>query len=338
MRAFGACRRGIVGLPRPIYTERGVFLLKHIKPNYMPDFFCRGSLCPGPCAAPVDMTWTWALGDTCEAGVCMGCPLGAELILLRTEKTQFPEEKDDSPAAALRGLEPDQLALMLDARRTMDIILQNRELPFRTDVVLALTYGAEFDPMIGTDARYAYEELDWGFTEQPYRQVQAVVQLQGGWENKLSDLKNMLLELRVLCRGDTVLAMHLAETFRLFETMSGEEYRTLRERFDGELKQREHLFEQLLVYLVHRHFFAHAEEQTVRPCLQLLAVSFAALRAMAVRLWLETGSLTDGVFTDLCWHYARCVEDTPEIREKLLAAFEASPLYSRERLQRLLWN
>lgn len=46
---------------------------------------------------------------------------------------------------------------------------------------------------------------------------------------------------------------------------------------------------------------------------------------MAVRLWLETGSLTDGVFTDLCWHYARCVEDTPEIREKLLAAFEASP-------------
>lgn len=130
---------------------------------------------------------------------------------------------------------------MLDARRTMDIILQNRELPFRTDVVLALTYGAEFDPMIGTDARYAYEELDWGFTEQPYRQVQAVVQLQGGWENKLSDLKNMLLELRVLCRGDTVLAMHLAETFRLFETMSGEEYRTLRERFDGELKQREHL-------------------------------------------------------------------------------------------------
>lgn len=59
----------------------------------------------------------------------MGCPLGAELILLRPEKTQFSEDKDDSPAAALRGLEPDQLALMLDARRTMDIILQNRSFP-----------------------------------------------------------------------------------------------------------------------------------------------------------------------------------------------------------------
>ena len=312
--------------------------MKHITPTYMPEFFCQGSLCPSPCAAPVDMTWTWTLGDTCEAGVSMGCPMGAERILLRPEKTQFLEERDDSPTASLRGLAPEQLALMLDARKTMDIILQNRELPFRTDVVLALTYGAEFDPMIGTDARYAYEELDWGFTEQPYRQVQAVVQLQGSWENKRSDLWNILAELERLCAADSVLRTHLTGTLRLFEGLSGEEYRTLRDRFDGEMKQREHLFEQLLVYLVHRHFFSHAADKTVRPCLQLLAVSFAVLRAMAVRLWLESGSLTDGVFTDLCWHYARCVEDTPEIREKLLSSFEASPLYSRERLQRLLWN
>lgn len=312
--------------------------MKHITPDYFKEFFCEGAQCPAPCAAPVDMTWTRTLGGVCETGVSMGCPVGAGRILLRPEKTRFLEETDGTPAASLQGLTKDQLALMLDARKTMDIILQNRELPFRTDVVLALTYGAEFDPMIDTGARYAYEELDWGFTEQPYRQVQAVVQLQGGWENKLSDLRNMLAELSRLCRQDEVLVSHLMGTLRLLERISGEEYRLLRDRFDKEMKSREYLFEQLLVYLVHRHFLAHGEEKTVVPCLRLLAVSFAVIRAMCIRLWQETGMLTDAVFTDLCWHYARCVEDTPEIRQGLYSAFETSDLYSRERLQRLLWN
>lgn len=312
--------------------------MKHITPDYLKDFFCQGVQCPAPCAAPVDMTWTRTLGEICETGVSMGCPLGAERILLRPEKTRFLEERDDTAPMSLQGLTADQLALMLDARLTMDIILQNRELPFRTDVVLALSYGAEFDPMIGTDARYAYEELDWGYTEQPYRQVQAVVQLQGGWESKLSDLRNILVELSRLCGQDTVLRAHLLGTLRMLEQLGGQEYRVLRDRFDAKMQPREYLFEQLLVYLVHRHFLAHADAQTVIPCLKLMAVSFAVIRSMCLRLWQETGSLTDAVFTDLCWHYARCVEDTPEIRRGLREAFETSPLYTRDRLQRLLWN
>lgn len=312
--------------------------MKHITPDYLKEFFCQGSRCPAPCAAPVDMTWTRTLGDICETGISMGCPLGAERILLHPEKTQFKEERDTAPAVPLQGLTLDQLALMLDARKTMDILLQNRELPFRTDVILALSYGAAFDPMIGTEARYAYEELDWGYTEQPYRQVQAVVQLQGGWESKLSDLRNILAELSRICGQDAVLRTHLLGALRMLERLDGKAYRDLRDRFDAEMRSREYLFEQLLVYLVHRHFLAHGAEQTVVPCLKLMAVSFAVLRAMSLRLWQETGTLTDAVFTDLCWHYARCVEETPEIRTQLQAAFEASPLYARERLQRLLWN
>lgn len=312
--------------------------MKHITPAYLSDFFCRGSQCPSPCAAPVDMTWTRTLGDTCETGVSMGCPIGAKHILLHQEKTLFLEDRDESPAAPLPDLTAAQYELLLDARKTMDIILQNRELPFRTDVILALIYGAEFDPMINSSARYAYEELDWGFTEQPYRQVQAVVQLQGGWEQKLADLKHILASLSHLCQRDSVLQMHLDETLCLLDRLSGEEYRLLRNRFDEAMKPREYLFEQLLVYLVHRHFLSHAAQKTVQPCLQLLAVSFAALRAMALRLWQEADRLTDSAFTALCWHYARCVEDTPEITQELFSAFAQSPLYSRDRLQRLLWN
>lgn len=312
--------------------------MKHISPVYIQEFFCRGSQCPSPCAAPVDMTWTRTLGDTCETGVSMGCPIGAERILLRQEKTQFLEEREESPTAPLQGLTKSQHSLLLDARKTMDIILQNRALPFRTDVVLALIYGAEFDPMIDSGARYAYEELDWGFTEQPYRQIQAVVQLQGFWDQKQSDLQDILKELCRLCHSDSVLRTHLEETLHLFEQLSPEDYQLLRREFDAAMKSREYLFEQLLVYLVHRYFLSHAEQKTVRPCLQLLAVSFAALRAMAARLWQETGTLIDSAFTALCWHYARCVEDTPEITQGLFSVFAQSPLYTLESLQRLLWN
>lgn len=311
--------------------------MKHVKPAYVSEFYCRGSQCAAPCAAPVDMTWTQTLGDFCETGISMGCPAGADQILLRREKTLFLEERDNSPAASETALTPSQLALLLDARKTMDIILQNRSLPLRTDVVLSLIYGAAFDPMIATEARYAYEELDWGFTEQPYRQVQAVVQLQGGWETKMSDQRNILGHLARLCCSDSVLKTHLEQTLRLFERLSGEEYRALRSRFDAEMQPREYLFEQLSVYLVHRYFLAHAAEKTVQPCLKLLAVSFAVLRAMSVRLWQETGTLTDSAYSALCCHYARCIEDA-DVQKELLSAFETKPFYGTENLQRLLWN
>lgn len=310
--------------------------MRHITPSYIQDFFCQGMQCKNPCAAPVDMTFTRTLGAVCETGVSMGCPMGAERILLRQEKTVFSEERREEPAAPLGALTGEQLELMLDARKTMDLILQNRSLPLRTDVVLALSYGTAFDPMIGSGARYAYEELDWGYTEQPYRQVTGVVQLQGEWEKKREDLILILTAVRDLCKQDAVLKAHLAGTVRLFEALNEGEYQKLRQRFDETLREREYLFEQLLVYLVHRHFLSHGK--TVMPCLKRMAVSFAVIRAMAARLWQETGTLTDRVFTELCWHFARCVEDTPEVCQELLGAFETEEVYRMERLQRLLWN
>lgn len=310
--------------------------MKHITPSYMQDFFCRGMQCKNPCAAPVDMTFTQTLGTVCETGISMGCPLGAERILLRQEKTTWSEERRDEPDASLGDLSMEQLELLLDARKTMELILQNRTLPFRTDVVLGLCYGADFSPMIASSDRFGFEELDWAFTEQPYRQVTGVVQLQGEWEKKQADLIAILKNLLALCGRDGVLSTHLTGTIRLFETLDGAEYQTLRQRFDETLREREYLFEQLLVYLVHRHFLEYGK--TVTPCLKLMAVSFAAIRAMAARLWQETGTLTDRVFTELCWHFARCVEDTPESYQTLLNAFEMEDVYRMERLQRLLWN
>lgn len=310
--------------------------MRHITPSYMQDFFCQGIQCKNPCAAPVDMTFTRTLGTVCETGVSMGCPTGAERILLRQEKTVFSEERREEPAAPLGELTGKQLELILDARKTMELILQNRTLPLRTDVVLGLCYGADFEPMLASSDRFGFEELDWAFTEQPYRQVTGVVQLQGAWEKKQADLILLLKNLLALCERDGVLKAHLTGTIRLFERLDGAEYQALRQRFDEALREREYLFEQLLVYLVHRHFLAHGK--TVTPCLKRMAVSFAAIRAMAVRLWQETGTLTDRVFTELCWHFARCVEDTPEISQKLLETFETEDVYRMERLERLLWN
>lgn len=312
--------------------------MKHITPSKFGRFFCAGSQCPAPCAAPVDMTWTRTLGNYCETGLCLACPKAAEQILLHPEQTTFRMDRDDAPAMPLVGITEEQLELMLDARRTMDLLVQNRDLPLRTDVVLALTYGAEFSPMIATGARYAYEELDWGYTEQPYRQVQAVVQVQGGWEIKRSDLCQMLAQFGRLCQSDDVLGMHLRETGRMLQRISGEEYRQLRDRFDEAMMPRRHLFENLLVYFVHRYFLANTQEQTVVPGLRLMATSYAVIRAMAARIWHETGALTDEVMVSLCWHYARAVEESPQVLEVLRNSFETEPLYSRERLQRLLWN
>lgn len=312
--------------------------MQYIKPLYLDQFLCLGEQCPAPCAAPADMTWTNTVGNTCETGLSMACPQGAKAMLLHSEPIRFSIKRDATEASPTKYLKVDQLELMLDARRTLDIIIQNRSLAFRSDVVQALTYASEFDPMIVSRSRYAYEELDWGYTEQPYRMLTGVVPLQGFWPEKQQDLLAILKDLAGLCSGDNLLKDHLDKTISLFERLSPEDCKALRTEFDHYMAPREYLFENLLVNLIHRHYLDHAEQQTILPAIIFTMVSFAAIRAMAFRLYRETGALTEEAFVALCRHYCRAAEENPIIHKTLLEKFQQDDLYSVTRLQRLLWN
>lgn len=309
--------------------------MKTIRPTYCDSFSCAGELCPAQCPAPLDMTWTRTIGEVCETGLALACPKAAELILLQKDQTTYVEATGTSENESHIG---EQEARILDARKTMDLLLQDRAMGFRPGLVLALTYSAALEPLIAAKNRYAYEELDWGFTEQPTRQFQALVQFVGNWELKRSDMCNILREFQQLCAGDGVLTCHLEETVKLFETLSGEAYRLMRDQFDQYMSAREYLFENLLCYYVHRYFTADAKAWTVAPGVKLMAVSAAVLRTLAARVWQETGNLTDEAFVAMCWHYARCVEESQENYRILREHFERMPLYSWERLQRLLWQ
>lgn len=312
--------------------------MRYIKPDYFCRFYCAAENCPTPCAAPADMSWTRTLGDTCETGISMSCPQAAGLILLHEAPTVYQTDRDSAPANRLTGITADQLSLMLDARKTADIIMQNRALPLRSNVMLLLIYGYEFEPMITSGSRYAYDEMDWGFTEQPYRQLSYALTAQGNWEMKRSNMLQLLIQLHELTKDDELLQDHLIRTISLIEPLSGEEYRALRDSFDQYMKPREYLFENLMVYYIHRYFLSHAQEKTVLPGIQFSMVSFAVIRAMAARLHRDTGVLSDHAFVALCRHYARSIEENPKVRSVLNQRFITDPLYSQDSLQRMLWQ
>lgn len=312
--------------------------MRYLRPDYLDRFYCSGESCTVPCPAPADMTWTRTLGDLCETGVCLSCPQGTGLILLHPDPLTFHMDRDSVPAVPITGITQDQLDLMQEARKTVDIILQNRSLPFRSNMMLSIIYGFEFEPMISSGSRYAYDELDWGFTEQPYRQLSYALTSQGSWERKHKNLLGILGEMRDLFSQDALLGDHLSRTIAMLEPLTGEKFRALRENFDQYMSPREYLFENLMVYYNHRYFLAHAQEATVLPGIRLAAVSFAVIRAMAIRLYKDTGILTDNAFSALCRHWARCTEDLPGMLETLEEKFRTSPLYSQDELQCMLWQ
>ena len=312
--------------------------MRYMKPDYLERFYCTAENCPAPCAAPADISWTRTLGDTCETGISLSCPQAANLILLHEAPTVYRTDRDQAPTAQLSGITASQLALLLDARKTADIIIQNRALPLRSNIMLLLIYGYEFEPMITSGFRYAYDEMDWGFTEQPYRQLSYALTAQGNWEMKRSNMLHLLIQLHKLTRDDQLLQDHLTRTISLIEPLRGEAYKALRDDFDQYMKPREYLFENLMVYYTHRYFLSHAQEQTVLPGIQFSMVSFAVIRAMSARLYRDTGVLSDHAFVALCRHYARSVEENPQVRSTLNQRFPSDPLYSQDNLQRMLWQ
>lgn len=82
---------------------------------------------------------------------------------------------------------------------------------------------------------------------------------------KRSNMLQLLIQLHELTRDDELLQDHLTHTISLIEPMSGEEYKALRDTFDQYMKPRDYLFENLMVYYIHRYFLANAQEQTVLP-------------------------------------------------------------------------
>ena len=312
--------------------------MRYMKPDYFCRFYCAAENCPTPCAAPADMSWTRTLGDTCETGISMSCPQAAGLILLHEAPTVYQTDRDSAPANRLTGITADQLSLMLDARKTADIIMQNRALPLRSNVMLLLIYGYEFEPMITSGSRYAYDEMDWGFTEQPYRQLSYALTAQGGWEMKRSNMLQILIRIFELSRGDDLLQNHLLHTMKLIESLSGADYKALRDEFDQYIAPRDHLFENLMVYYIHRYFLANTVQRTVLPGVQFAVVSFSVIRAMAARLYRSTGVVSDEAFLSLCRHYARCMEENADVCMALKNQFASDPLFSQDSLQRMLWQ
>ena len=155
---------------------------------------------------------------------------------------------------------------------------------------------------------------------------------------KRSNMLQLLIQLHELTRDDELLQDHLTHTISLIEPMSGEEYKALRDTFDQYMKPRDYLFENLMVYYIHRYFLANAQAQTVLPGIRFSMVSFAVVRAMSARLYQDTGVLSEHAFSALCRHYARCVEENPKVREILNQRFLTDPLYCQDNLQRMLWQ
>lgn len=309
--------------------------MQYITPDYLQSFTCDKETCTAICASPADIGWAETLGNVCQLGLSLACPRSARRMLLRKEPLRFAETRDDTPAVPMSGLTADQLSLMMDARKTVDIVLQDRSLPFRCDVVLALTYCEEFESIIASHDPYAFEELDWGYTEQPWKQLSAVTPLQGFWREKKQDLLEILDHMRNLCQDDQVVASQLQATLELLEPMTGEEFKALRQAMDEYMKPREYLFENLLVSLMHRLYLLEAENRSIITGVHCAFVFFETIRAISARIFRERGALTDEVFAALCWQLARSLSG---VLPELMQLIKTESVFEKTRLQRLLWN
>lgn len=279
---------------------------------------------------------TKTVGAVTETAVSLSTPGTAACILPRKEGIRYSTRRDGSPAAQIPGVDAEQTALLTEAYHTMDLILHDRTEPLRTDLLLAFTYGMEFDPMLSGGDRYAYEELDWGYTEQPYRQLSCLTPLQGRWDLKQAYLVDVLKQLRAIALPDNVLAHAFNSAIELFENIDDDAFETMRNALDGTLEKQDYLFENLLVMLLHSHWLDDAAEATVVPCIKRMACAFAALRAFSAVIVQAKGGLTDELFQELAVRYIQSVDEGAD--EALRGLFAAEPVFEKTALERMLWR
>ena len=281
-------------------------------------------------------TMTVNVGGIFETVALISVPENAETILTAKEGIRYHSVKDSGARVAVEGMTDEQLDLMADAFKTMDLICHDRTEPLRTDLLLALTYGLEFDPMITGPDRYAYEELDWGYTEQPYRQLSCCTPLQGRWDLKQQYLTELLKGIQGIARPDAVLDAALRSAIELMGGVDEDGYETMRNAFDLAAGEQDYLYENLLVYMLHRHWYDDVAQGTVASCVKRMMAAFAVLRSICAVAQQGGHPVTPSVFADLASRYAAAVDEGADLQLRALMA--ESPVFRRENLQRMLWR
>ncbi len=234
----------------------------------------------------------YCVGDIQFAAVSISCPEAGRLILGKNEKAQYAyhEDEDESYDA---DTDWDSFNQAVRTYSTLNGILQEREFFVRERIAAALIYACQMQEMIA--AGMLTDTLTNLFHD-PDQYAAVIVQVleeRRAIAEKLSFVRAFISAMLKTNRADTlVIEFHEILNYIAVKADQTEEiWLEAFKMFDDIVDETE--AEQLLVYLMFRHFMEDYKKRTVWESTVLIVAFYSAYRCLTVLHYLSKGEFPD---------------------------------------------
>lgn len=247
-----------------------------------------------------------------EMSLSLSCPEAAAIILGRREKTEFVTETRNKKEEKDRDFDFFLYTKLLDIRKMIFEIIQNRELSMANRMAFAVAAAHDFQRRVSAGRLFDVDEMLIRFQSREFqnRALRKMSFYENDSERRYELIQEMLMMLHELeWLQDSRLGELWNDEWLLYGSMTKEQYIRRRKAFLKGLPEWEIQKEQLLVYFIYTYFCGAVYDGKAYSKVKMCVVHILLLEELLFALWLrEERSLPWEKFLGVVYRYAREVE------------------------------
>ncbi|MGG7059743.1 flagellin lysine-N-methylase [Clostridium tertium] len=281
-------------------------------------------------------------GNLREVGISLSCPEAARIILSKNDKMKFNLSENNEEVNSYNDINPNIYINLMQSRKIVLDILQDRKMELRDRCTLVLTFANEIQEKIDSNDINSIKDINKKYLDKDFL-YKFIISFQE-FNNKLDqkylniyEIINIFIDLKHLKPNDI---LGLENSLRYF--WQNEEdikvYQDLNNSFNEYYKDNEYQFEQILIYYVFRYFMKSVFDYDVLAKIKFALISFIVIRELSIIRYLENKKFLDEDMVDIAHIYSRDIEHLEENIEVLEELFETRIEFSVENLIITLCN
>ena len=286
--------------------------------------------------------YTEEFGSLREVGISLSCPEAARIMLNNSKKVEFELSENNEVVSSYNDINAQLLIELLQSRKIVMDIIQDRTIDLRKRAVVALLFVDEIQEKIDESeikeiksVREKY--LDKGFLEELINELEEYRDNEGSKYDDMHEYFKVFKDLKHITPDDP---LGLNDALRYFwQTDEDEELYIIKHRqFEEYYKDKLYKFENILVYFVFRYFMKAVFDYDILAKIKTALVSYMIIRELAVVRYIENNEFTDEDMVDIAHTYSKDIEHLEENIEALAELFETNDVFDIEEMVIALMN
>lgn len=277
-----------------------------------------------------------------ELSLSLSCPKAASMILNRREKTEFVTQIREMKEENYPDFDFFLYTKLVDVRRLLLDIIQNRELSFANRMAVACGIAHDLQRKIRRGSLCDADEMIGRFQKESYWKyvLQKVEKYGGNSEKRYELIQEMLMVLHELEQLQSSFRGELwNDEWVLYGTMTKEQYIAARKRFLTEIPDWEIQKEQLLVYFIFTYFCGAVYDGNAYAKLKMCEVHILLLEELLFARWIrEEKKPGEEEICSLVYRYARETEHSDWNLEYMEKAVGKRKVFAFENMLTVIMN